>query len=327
MQKKGIKRYEKKLFLLVVSVILIMPLIYGDVIWSDETGTEFTTVFSEKNPMCLNDKNSAGWWENDSEGNWHFWNSIQDCWRADGVDRHGNPKTDCCPFREECVQENSNYVCKSEPCENITSCVDYDNPDDCNNDICNVAILEIERETKIEGFCNGSYKSYNESSGCYDFITNCICKWDYDKGKCLSKYTYDEKCGSGSSRKLLANCYREILEKTNCTSGGVIFERFNEYLTNETGSILTCDDDADCKGYVYVEDDLIYCNVSRGLCETKYCKPGTVEYPCLSEALVSFFTITSLVIAIIIIVVFYLVIANKKRNLKKSEKRKNKFSK
>ena len=271
MQKKGIKRYEKKLFLLVVSVILIMPLIYGDVIWSDETGTEFTTVFSEKNPMCLNDKNSAGWWENDSEGNWHFWNSTKDCYRENGVDLWGNPKHDCCPFNWKCVKENSNYVCRL--CENITSCDDYDNPDDCNNDICNVAILEIERK-EGEGFCRGNYTEHE--GNCIKYIDNCRCEWNETDGKCIAKYSSNQTCAGGGETLKEASCSLPVIEKTNCTSGGVIFERFNAYLSNETGDILTCDDNTDCESYATIGK--IYCNVSRGLCETKYCKPGTVEY-------------------------------------------------
>jgi len=125
--------------------------------------------------------------------------SLQDCYRAGGVDNStGQLRENCCPNGWNCGGSN-----KCVP--NITPtirCADYSDSDSCNDDGFNVGNLSVNEWAARNGYGN-NFCSANTpivppaTPGCTDYPTNCRCYWDSGSRQCNYKFTPKEQCLGG----------------------------------------------------------------------------------------------------------------------------------
>ena len=75
--------------------------------------------------------------------------SEEDCFKENGYGGRRN----CCTPGKECIVKNGVGTCSEYVNMYITSCYEYTNQNDCENDRYNIAESEIERLVGIDNFC------------------------------------------------------------------------------------------------------------------------------------------------------------------------------
>lgn len=114
--------------------------------------------------------------------------SDNDCYKSNGFNR-----IYCCERGKLCTDEgDEDWVCSDIVNTNYVSCVDYTDPEQCNNDIYGVAEYSIEQKVENENFC-GSIINVTGMDN-YIYASRCSCVWDESSQICISSWdesTYD----------------------------------------------------------------------------------------------------------------------------------------
>ncbi len=167
----------------------------------------------------------------------------------------------------------------SKECEEggAEDCRSYISLEECLNFSYSVAKADAEN-INGRGFCEEHWTEEGE-----DYERNCRCIWGSNE-KCYS--AWDKKNDSAELLKIEGTCIRTYFEDTGCEEReiGIIF-----FANNWTG----------------------------GVGRPESCPAtGQIEYSCVSGVLLSFFSISSLILAIIIIIVFYWIVIKKRKKFR-----------
>jgi len=308
--------------------LLAVPLVYGAIIWSDPSTTNWK--ITSVNPRCDILNEPVGWWEFSDPGHTIFdkkvWNSPNyNCSRWNGLEMFGNAtETECCPASYTCspsVDTAGNRKCVQNL--EIDRCEKYTTQDACLSDTNNVAVLEIESIEK-EGFCQNYTGNYGI---CFEEVA-CGCSWDDSRtsDKCRPVAKHQEcKANPDAGVGSIGGSVCENFTYFSDANGVFQLSIFQTFCgVSEHGFIGNCD--------LHIQD-IDECNTTGRLVRSwtatwtgepgdapATCKGGSRNFPCGTQ--LSFFGIAGLIIAIIIIVVFYLlVLKNKKKFSRKKKKR------
>jgi len=261
---------------------------------SSETDTEFN-VMSEGS-YCYEEEGAFYWLEGNS-----IINAFNDCHREVAAEGSSN---NCCPYNYDCTQQEGSWACEF---SGVGLCSDYKSQAECEDFSSGVAIYDNEQKSDYgAGFCTDPYSYHDSSKNCDYYVSSCRCDWN--GSSCMSAYDFRSACGTEDITQ--ASCYQPDRMTTNCTAG-FRFISWDWFYNNSAGKVMNCTSDDDCANAVSLET--LTCNAESGLCESENCNAGNTKIPCLSEALLSFFTTASLIVALLIIIIFYLVVARKKK--------------
>jgi hypothetical protein len=222
-----------------------------------------------------------------------------------GIDAVSTNGDDCCPAGYKCVDDSNPLTpgcilddAYQEFCSNITFCSDYDNPLDCNNDICRKG---------SDSSCGSISPNSNEAlcGDNYYLKFNCSCSWDSVRGSCSSKSEilrtiYDDSLYNN-------NCSTNIIHG-ECTDAG--FMRINK-LSSMNWDFGLINNVMVQKGLNYNEA-IIWLNENCKLDDLCSNQEGVVI--CSDNVLkLSFFNNYNLIITIIIIALIYTFLGLDKR--------------
>jgi len=216
---------------------------------------------------CVNEEEVSYWLEEIGDMEYSLIDSFEDCFNEE-LDET------CCPIG---VFGEGTYVCnkQTDKCEIsfLDSCSDYKTEEECEDYDPNVAILDIVSKTGIDNFCGG-YSVYNETTGCQEYPQNCRCYWDDSLDSCEPAWSWARSCGDGYEEEL-GNCTYTVTEETDCSNGVRLVRWLAQWTGEEGDRPLTCED-------------------------------GESIVPCLSQALLGFFSPLNIIIVVLVIIVVYL---------------------
>ena len=301
---------KNKIILIFTIAILIINLNFvlsQDIIWSGETPVDFTIVNSY--PSCDLDRLIWRVWDKDSQIITEQ-PSANDCFRNYVETSDYRRSTTCCPSTNICDLDNPDingkFSCQGGPAP--AYCSDYSTENYgvnaknyCNGfqqEVANRTVNEFEDEV---GFCGSTQRKFITGEGTCSFVvSSCRCVWDDTSGECMQAYSEsDLTCPNGP----VANDGDCVLKTTNienkCESDGKILYEWIADWTRTDGTIA---------------EDL-----------TGKCDDDSRDVPCVSTAMLTFFTTLSLIIAILLLIIFYSIIIRKKRKYKGKKSRKKKL--
>lgn len=276
----------KKLILFMVLGILLVGLASlvfaaGIIIWSGGSVTRFEIVTTD--PVC--DYENYYWKSWPEGGDLSEVPSLDDCFRANGW-----PSTTCCPEDSSCILESGpNFGrCLGGPAP--TYCSEYKNQTACEAFHPAVGNRSVEKY-KGAGYCGSTQSGVIEGDTCQWDIYDCRCEWI--NGVCEQQYSQTD-----------ADC---LLGLKNTAGDCSLIE---------TG----VDDKCEETGFIAFSWDKIW-QGTEVTDLTGECVSGSREVPCVSTAMLTFFTTLSLIIAILLLIIFYAIIIKKKRKYKGKKRR------
>ena len=229
--------------------------------------------------------------------------SLNDCLKNPGF-----PSQVCCPVNlPNCNLVGSNHICQATtPPNPITACGSYtpQGEDECNNRFnTEIANADVEANILIPGGWQAGACSVNRDKpigiDCREYVNSCFCKWDTNTRNCTAAVNVSQICPSTPT----SSSVNGICNLVNAIAG----ECSNELRTLEMR---------------YKWDSSSVPPLSTPL----WCINKTSEFPCLSEALIPFFSYLNFLAAIAIIIAVYLLIRRKnkkkeKANIKKAKRK------
>ncbi len=289
-----------KKIVLGILIVLMASVVYAEIQWGNPAYSGVWTVSNL--PMCRTD-NGVKYWENvGNDGLVNREDSVNDCYRADGVDELLVPNDKCCPAnkpicRQQQVGEPWKCVSGSIP---ILSCEDY-SPADCGsaNDIAKEQLTNSNFFSGTKYSCDypeGEVGICTESINCVCEVNRGVCKpnakliiWNgtymYTKG-INENVDYEAICGATIST---GNCFVDIKTVDNCNT------------TNTKGVSWTV-------------------NWTDGTtAQPEYCKSENKNVPCPAQ--LGFINLASIILAIVLIIILYIIISKKKKVITKKRAR------
>lgn len=263
-----------------------------------EFGMNFQLAYCD-----YSDNEHVGWWEEILGVNQFIpWDSDNyNCYRSE-VDHGVN---ECCPISYDCDRASGECLTGG-----MTLCQQF-TEESCSSNSNHPDVAESE----LEGIasCNAE-QQYGDL--CFE-KTTCSCNWNGTECKAVSNHTIskgstyysyplsnaDEICQANSTilPPILGLCQYTTEFIDNCNVSGNKIASWTAYWTG-TGNI--CADNADCSSEEACRN---------GKCTPRTCEDGTRSIPCISGALLSFFNLASLAIALAIIIIFYIIVYRKKK--------------
>ena len=266
---------------------------------SSTTETEFSMSFTY--PFCtIHETNydNFGWWKQiDSLYSLFRWTSPNyNCYEATGI-----PVTECCP------QLASSCSIETGKCSDtgIRHCSDFSSQSECEADNGHPTIAVPDVNNVLNPKYCGYEQQYSGGSLCSEKILNCRCSWNgttcntnYEQKVCKGNTCYNYTNLPGNINEICnvavraGECQLDFKSVDNCNTTGTMSISWS--FINWTGNPETRPDE---------------------------CKDGSSEFPCLSQALLEFFDLINLAIAIILIIIFYLIVLRKKKKYQKTGKK------
>ncbi len=178
----------KKPTTIIIAIILLTGIVFGQSLWSDFIKTEFT--ITDVVPIC--DRENYVWKEwDDSAGVLSEWDALTSCYEPEGI-----PKI-CCPEGYKCgytlPPTEDNYMKCYESTQLIEYCEDYINDTECESAPPEIAARSIDMagDTNTpEGVCEEGYSEINSSDPNCIRYSSCMCYWDHTEGKCSAGVEY-----------------------------------------------------------------------------------------------------------------------------------------
>ena len=237
--------------------------------------SEFGVYYGE--PFCGESNEKVGiWFPNIDFVPWDDFENY-DCDLTEGG---------CCPACYDCDSDTGECI-ETGNC----LCIDYIDEEACEDANPNAAKKEVLDSTGKE--CG---KAVAVESGCKETVKDCRCEWNPDvgeNGECQATYKTYKSCPEGQTGPL-GRCIFGLVSKTDCIAGIRHVEWAASWLWNADykGEASDCP----CPG-----DQICI----EGKCAPGHCVDGEGDFPCLSEIMLSFFSLPALVVAIAGIIVFY----------------------
>jgi hypothetical protein len=189
----------------------------------------------------------------------------------------------CCPRGYSCIQKTaSTYECVFNV-ELKVLCNQYETKTACEGDSMGVAEEDMETKQKDTSFCN---QIDEDVGGNCDVTTLCFCYWNTTGNRCDSDFDYEDTC-----RDINGKCLYQTNVENKCDSINVIETTWTVAWTGESSRPETC-------------------------------KEGSSTIPCISQALLSFFGWTAVIILLVLIFVYYKMKNKKTKPIKKQKKKK-----
>ena len=229
-----------------------------------------------KSPYCVDGKN---WIFHDELNQTFLTSSEGDCFRENGY----AGRKSCCTPGKECIVKNGLGTCSEYVNMFITSCSEYTNQNDCENDRYNIAELSISKIVGIDNFC-GSVTDVSYF-GELTFAHSCRCEWKTNtgEGECISRWNTNTSNNDGVSI-----CHGSCQVTTAKVVGNCSIDDYRiEYIESTwMGS------EGDCK---------------------QYCREGSsqVKIPCGGVVTLDFFNIVTFLVSLILITLGYLFLIKK----------------
>ena len=172
-------------------------------------------------PVCqINNQNRQAFWVENSVIN----NSMNSCFRSNGINGYGSPYQRCCPGSYDCnITSNmcvENFITS---CRNLTQ-VQCSNPANLG-----IACLDAWALTGNPDYCR---LCTTPVLGCCEYGNNTRCVWNSAISECWAAFDSTTKCNDGSS-VTTGICNFTITYESNCTEGFM----YRNWTTNWTGSI------------------------------------------------------------------------------------------
>lgn len=282
---------------IILMIVLMAGVVYAAIQWGNPTDSGVRTGLNL--PVCKTDIYGVKYWEKVVNELFDRQNSLNDCYRADGVDENLVPNDKCCPANKPlCRQVGTSAVWKCESSTNpIDSCEDYSTADcGSSNDIAieQLTNSNVLSGTKFSCSYSGAVGTCTEYVDCICAVKNGECKPDaklviwngtgmYTKG-INENVNYNAICQATVST---GDCIIDITTVDNCN------------ITNTKGVSWTVDwgGVGDAPGY---------------------CQPGSKDVPCPAQ--LNFVSLISIILTIILIIILYVIISRKKKVIKKEAK-------
>ena len=280
--------------------------------------TSFNVFFSNDTCFIIRDERDKQFIRGSSIGE-SYWvnpsatsfNSINNCYNQEGVDRNGDLKTECCPFGYTCSNASSPSRCIFEPRDR---CKDFITQNDCLDDDgrSTIAVKELDPiidKGKFVGGCEGFSEPYGNL--CYQYLS-CKCKWNAINNTCqpvsshkVSKVTQD-KIENFDYDNLPGNISSTCNSRGEPTTGKCVFD------FTYSGSCLDGDEFVIRSWTAFFETNAASAN------NPDYCVDGSDAIPCEKVVRLDFFNFFNLIITILtLIVIYFLLNKNKLVKIKK----------
>lgn len=276
------------------------------------TETSFNVFFSNDTCFVIRDERDKkfisgsligeSYWVNPSVTSF---NSINNCYNREGVDRNGDLKTECCPFGYTCNNASSPAKCIFEPRDR---CEDFTTQNDCLDDDghSTMAIKELDPiidKGKFVGGCEG----FNEPYGnlCYQYLS-CKCEWNAKNNTCnpVSRHKVSHvttnKIQNFDYDNLPSNISSICNSQGEPTTGKCVFD------FTYSGSCLDGDEFIIRSWTAFFETNAASAN------NPDYCVDGSDSIPCERVVKLEFFNFVNLIITILTLVTIYFLLHKNK---------------
>ena len=231
--------------------------------------------------------------------------SLNSCFRENGISMTGESKTTCCPFGFTCDDSSLPGQCKFEPRD---KCQDFLTENECMNDDAHENIAISQLDGIIEEEFPGGCTNYNELYGdfCYKFVS-CNCAWNSTVDECQPASNH--KVGHITDSKIENWDFNNLPDDINLirdsqsspTTGKCVFD------FTYTGSCLDGDE------FIIRSWTAFYESNAASINDPEYCEDGSDVISCEKIVRLGFFSITNLIIAILALILIYYIILKKKK--------------
>jgi len=222
--------------------------------------------------------------------------SIDDCFRPEGIDTSGNSKAECCPFGYDCTLDGT-YKCKFDP---MDSCEDFKDEVGCIDDSGHEIIARNELNPIVQGEFPGGCTNFNKLYGdfCYEFLS-CRCQWNVTATECqaISKH----KLGHITPDNITTWDFDNLPDNIDSTCNAVV--------APSTGNCIfdfiyegSCSDGDE---FIVRSWTAFYDTNDASENTPEYCVDGSDIISCEKVIRLGFFNLINLMIAILFLIVIY----------------------